>query len=105
MESSAIEARCFSAQRHPRHLDGPRLWLCAYIAAPDGCGLRAREGRSKGAAAVRFPQTRSRKKLADSPQFTVVARAVIPVEREPCSRGGSESWTRSLTTDEKKPQR
>ena len=41
------EARCFGAQRRLRHLDRPRLKLCAYLTAPDEGGLELRLPRSK----------------------------------------------------------
>lgn len=75
------EARCFGLQRRPCHLDRPRLKLCAYITAPDPGGLKGRLLRSKRVNSPYESDAPDRKKLADTPQFTVVARLLIPAHR------------------------
>lgn len=75
------EARCFGSQRRPYHSDRPRLKLCAYITAPDRGGLKGRLSRSKRVSSSQESGGPDRKKLADPPQFTVVARLLIPAHR------------------------
>ena len=75
------EARCFGPQRRPCRSDRPRLKLCAYLTAPDQGGL---EGHAASGKRVNSPYELGgcdRKKLADVPQFTVVARLLIPAHR------------------------
>src|SRR3989344_2969954 len=79
------EARCFGSQRRPCRLDRPRLKLCAYLTAPDRGGLKGRPPRGKRVNSPYRRGCRGRKKLADAPQFTVVARTLIPAHRESVS--------------------
>ncbi len=76
------EARCFGPQRRPCRSDRPRLKLCAYITAPDRGGLEGRLPWSKRVNSPYGSVGANRKKLADTPQFTVVARRLIPAHRE-----------------------
>ncbi|WP_343793672.1 helix-turn-helix transcriptional regulator [Brevundimonas kwangchunensis] len=62
-------------------MDGPRLKLRAYITAPDRGGLKGRLPRSKRVNSPYNGGGPSRKKLADAPQFTVVAGLLIPAHR------------------------
>jgi LuxR family quorum-sensing system transcriptional regulator CciR len=68
-------------------VDRPRLKLCAYLTAPDRAGLEGRLARSKRVNSPYASRGLDRKKLADSPQFTVVARPLIPAHRASRSTG------------------
>ncbi len=75
------EARCFGSKRRPCGFDRPRLKLCAYLTAPDRGGLEGRPTEGKRVNSPYGAGGPNRKKLADAPQFTVVARLMIPAHR------------------------